>query len=263
MLIILLLISLALSQYIVKHLSNHLAIENVTSLIVAIFLSTVSINAQTVIRMEPIRGVYAMPCEVNGLSLRFILDTGASNVSISLTEALFMVKNGYLAEEDLRGTQYYQLANGDITEGTEILLREITIGKLKLYNIKASIVHDLSAPLLLGQSALRKLGKIEFDYATNTLTIKKGPKDYTDSQSNTYHQTDHEYARYHKFKTTFDKPPFDLPLRDQPGLAGRELYKCPQNATIYVIDNSGEEYFKVYVDGYTGYLRNYWLKRKR
>jgi predicted aspartyl protease len=75
-----------------------------------------------------------MPCLVNGLKLNFIFDTGASDVSISLTEASFMLKNGYLKESDIKGTEYYSFANGDIAEGTTILLREVDIKGIKLYN---------------------------------------------------------------------------------------------------------------------------------
>ena len=121
--------------------------------------------------MEKKGGVYFIPCKVNGLSLNFIFDTGASDVSISLSEAIFMLKNGYLLSSDLGETQYYQIANGDVAEGTKIIIRKLEIGNKALYNVSASIVHNASAPLLLGQSALKKLGKYSFDYSTNTLII--------------------------------------------------------------------------------------------
>ncbi|HBH49489.1 MAG TPA: hypothetical protein DDX98_12655, partial [Bacteroidales bacterium] len=133
--------------------------------------------------MEKKGGVYIMPCSVNGLKLNFIFDTGASDVSISLTEALFMLKNGYLSENDITGTEYYSIANGDIAEGTTILLKEVEIAGLKLYNVKASIVHNIDAPLLLGQSALSKLGRIEFDYSNNTLYINQN---FSSTEKNKY-----------------------------------------------------------------------------
>ena len=37
-------------------------------------------------------GIYTIPCEVNGLKLRFVFDTGASDVHLSLVEAAFMLK---------------------------------------------------------------------------------------------------------------------------------------------------------------------------
>lgn len=118
-----------------------------------------------------ISGTYEIPCKVNGLKLKFIFDTGASNVSISLTEALFMLKNGYLSEEDIKGKEYYSIANGEIQEGTSILIKRLEFEGLVLKDIEASIVHNLGAPLLLGQSALRKLGKIQIDYTNDTLSI--------------------------------------------------------------------------------------------
>ena len=94
-------------------------------------------------------------------------------MSISSTEALFMLKNGYLTENDIVGTQKYMIANGDIEEGTTIIIRKLEFGGLLLQNVNASIVHELKAPLLLGQSALQKFGKIIIDNEKKTLTILK------------------------------------------------------------------------------------------
>lgn len=139
-----------------------------------IFLSLTvfsALQAQTEIEMHYQNGVYYIPCKVNGLQLNFIFDTGASDVCLSLTEAVFMLKNGYLSEDDLQGSSYYTIANGEVAEGTIVILRELQIGNFILYNVKASIIHNLDAPLLLGQSALSKLGKFNFDYSNSRLTI--------------------------------------------------------------------------------------------
>lgn len=125
-----------------------------------LFLFVISLQAQVKIKMQQEGGVYTTPCTVNGLKLQFIFDTGASNVSISLSEAIFMLKNGYLNEADLHGSSYSQLANGEIVKNTTVNIRELEVGGIKLENIQAIIIHELSAPLLLGQSAIQKLGKI-------------------------------------------------------------------------------------------------------
>ena len=220
--------------------------------------------------MEKVGGVYMMPCKVNDLRLRFIFDTGASDVSISLTEAMFMLKNGYLSENDFKGKEYYRIANGEIAEGTEIILRKVTIGDLELSNVKASVIHEMDAPLLLGQSALSKLGKIEFDYSNNTLTIN-GSSNEDSSYGITKNTKAHNYsdpgnAYYsgnYKFRTWLRNPPIELPLRTQPKTDADVIYKCPKNARVYVIDNSNEFYFKVYVNGHIGYLSSYWLLKKK
>lgn len=113
--------------------------------------------------MENVSGVYMVPAKVNGLPLKFIFDTGASEVSISLTEAIFMAKNGYLDESDIVGTSFAQLADGSVTENTRINFKSIEIGELKIHNVSATIIHNSDAPLLLGQSAIKRLGRIEFD----------------------------------------------------------------------------------------------------
>lgn len=121
--------------------------------------------------MEQSDGIYYIPCTVNGMPLKMIFDTGASDVSIALPEALVMVRNGTLTENDIFGTTRYMLANGQITEGTEIILRQIEIGNLILRDIKASVVHEMDAPLLLGQSVLERFGNISINNNNKTLTI--------------------------------------------------------------------------------------------
>lgn len=135
------------------------------------FLLSQNSQAQKVIKMQSEGGVSIIPCKVNGLNLKFVFDTGASNVSISLTEALFMLKNDYLSSDDIIGKEKYKDANGAISEGVKINLKEIEIEGIKIYNVEASIVKNQKAPLLLGQSAISKLGQIQIDLRNNTLTI--------------------------------------------------------------------------------------------
>lgn len=116
-------------------------------------------------------GVCKVKCAINGLPLHFIFDTGAADVSISSVEATFMAKNDFLSFSDIIGKQNYQTADGNITEGTIINLKDVKLGSLHLNNIKASVVRNQAAPLLLGQSVLSKLGKIEIDNTKKVLRI--------------------------------------------------------------------------------------------
>lgn len=116
-------------------------------------------------------GVCKVKCSINGLPLHFIFDTGAADVSISSVEATFMAKNDYLSSADIIGKQNYMTADGNITEGTVVNLRDVKLGSLHLNNIKASVTRNQVAPLLLGQSVLSKLGKIEIDNTKKVLRI--------------------------------------------------------------------------------------------
>lgn len=139
---------------------------------ILLLANVLSASGQIVVEMTPMGNVYSLPGKVNGLELNFIFDTGASDVSLSMAEAIFMVKNGYLVEDDFIGVSYSQIANGDIVENMDVVLREVEIAGIKLHNVTASISNTLEAPLLLGQSAIQKLGPIQLD--GNKLIIQNG-----------------------------------------------------------------------------------------
>ena len=116
-------------------------------------------------------GVNKVDCTINGLPLNFIFDTGASIVTISQVEANFMFKNGYLTAQDILGKRRYETADGTIGVGTEINIRHINFGGVELTDVRASVVGTQKASLLLGQSVLKRLGKIEIDNERRVLKI--------------------------------------------------------------------------------------------
>jgi predicted aspartyl protease len=85
-----------------------------------------------------------------------------------------MLKNDYIKPADIIGAARYVDANGDITEGTVVNLRRVNFGGLELDNVRASVVRNQKAPLLLGQSVLGRLGKIEIDNTNRKLKITQG-----------------------------------------------------------------------------------------
>lgn len=118
-------------------------------------------------------GVYFLYAEVNEVPMKFIFDTGASTISMSLTEAQFLYKQSLLTDEDFKGTVNFQDANGCISEGLIVNLKKVKIGDVVLRDVSASIVGNQEAPLLLGQSALKRLGRISIDYQANQLIIEQ------------------------------------------------------------------------------------------
>jgi clan AA aspartic protease (TIGR02281 family) len=121
-------------------------------------------------------GTYEIKCQINELPLNFLFDTGASDISISQTEVDFMLKNGFLNKTDVLGSQNYEYANGAIEVGTRIILRKVNLGGFILRNVSASVVLNKKAPLLIGQSALGKYGKIIIDNDKKTITISHQKK---------------------------------------------------------------------------------------
>ena len=121
-------------------------------------------NGRIVIRMKKENGVYYIPVKINGTEMDFIFDTGAGLISISFLEASFLYKQGKITKDDILGSDNFQDATGNITEGAIINLREVTIGGRTIYNIRALVTDNVNAPLLLGQTALGQFGKITIDY---------------------------------------------------------------------------------------------------
>lgn len=124
-------------------------------------------HAKVYMRKE--NGVFLVPITVNGLNLDFIFDTGASSICLSSVEAMVMLRQGKISQEDIVGQQQFMDATGGISVGTVIRLRTVEIGGIELTDVKATVVDNIQAPLLLGQTALEKFGKVIIDYNNNTI----------------------------------------------------------------------------------------------
>ena len=129
-------------------------------------------SGKLTIPMKEKNGVYEIPVLINGSNMNFIFDTGASDITISAVEAMFLIKQGTLSEEDIIGVEQYQIADGSISEGTVINLKSIQLGDKKIYNVKASVVNNINAPLLFGQSALSQFGRVSIDYHNNLIIFE-------------------------------------------------------------------------------------------
>ena len=110
-------------------------------------------------------------CKINDLPMQFVFDTGASDVSMSMVEASFMMKNGYLSKSDVVGSTKFSDALGNVSEGTIIVLKKVQFGDVELDNVRASVVRNQKAPLLLGQTVLSRAGKIEIDNQKKVIKV--------------------------------------------------------------------------------------------
>lgn len=105
-----------------------------------------------------------LPIKINGIGLDMIFDTGASSTCITVAEAQYLYDKGLLSEDDMLNVQVYQTADGNISVGLRVVLREIVIGEsIRMSNVEALVVEDQQAPLLLGQSVLRNFREVSVD----------------------------------------------------------------------------------------------------
>ena len=121
-----------------------------------------------------------VPCEVNGLRLKFVFDTGAAKVSLSQSMAEFMIENDYLSADKIHDTGTVTQADGSSFTVYYVTLDRINIGGCVLSNVEAIITPYQNAPLLLGQSAIQKLGRISIK--DNYLIIEKDEATYVGNE---------------------------------------------------------------------------------
>lgn len=163
----------------IKDLKRNNMIRRVV-FVIAIIILSVDSTAQKVIQMENVNGVYRIACSVNGAKMKMIFDTGASSVSLSETMANFLYDNGYISDEDVLGTSKSRTADGTIHDNVVINLKDIEISGLHIKNVKAVVISGQNAPLLLGQTAIQKLGSITIE--GNRLIINDAVGNLSDAQ---------------------------------------------------------------------------------
>lgn len=170
-------------------------------------------KAQTLIQMEEYGGVYRIPCKVNGAKMKLIFDTGAEKVCLSLSMANYLYDNDYITEEDIVGSGTSTVADGSIVDHIKIIIKDIEIEGVHLRNVEAVVIDGQNAPLLLGQSALRRLGK--YTISGNTLILgtnnSSSQKELTDDEldqlveeANNAYFDDAYYIALEKYKILYD-----------------------------------------------------------
>ncbi|ODS24319.1 hypothetical protein AB835_04490 [Candidatus Endobugula sertula] len=95
-------------------------------------------------------GHYWVPGNVNGVSIRFVVDTGATNISISVSMAkhlgLDYKKGGLVSVVTANGT----------TQARIVTLKKVSVGSITQHQVRAAVMIDDSLPVaLLGNSFLR------------------------------------------------------------------------------------------------------------
>lgn len=99
-----------------------------------------------------------------------IFDTGASYTQITLNEANYLYNENVLTADDILGTEKFGDANGDITESMVVNIKKLELGEnLYATNVKAVVVENANAPLLLGQSVLNELPQYTIDNVNHVI----------------------------------------------------------------------------------------------
>ena len=115
---------------------------------------TVAGDAVTLVKRAD--GHFVVEAEVDGVSVRFMVDTGASDVVLRPADARRL---GYDAES-LSFTRRYQTANGTVW-GAPVVLGRVAIGPIAVSDVGASVNGAPMGLSLLGMSFLDRLSGYE------------------------------------------------------------------------------------------------------
>jgi clan AA aspartic protease (TIGR02281 family) len=128
-------------------------------------------------------GSYLVPVVINDkISLNFVLDTGATEVSIPEDVYSTLKRAGAVAKGDLLSSAEYELADGTTRAAQRFRIRSLRIGELELRDVVASISPS-GASLLLGQSFLERLPSWSIDNKRHLLVL--GEPVASDEDTNT------------------------------------------------------------------------------
>lgn len=113
--------------------------------------ASLAADNEVIIRKDT-NGHFLLNAYVNGSKIRFLVDTGASDVILSKADARTAGINLKAIDYSLR----YRTANGEV-EAAPVTLRDIRIGQLRVLDVDASVNSAPMGVSLLGMSFLERL----------------------------------------------------------------------------------------------------------
>jgi clan AA aspartic protease (TIGR02281 family) len=129
-------------------------------------------NGATEIPLQNLNGVFIIPVSINGiLTLNFLIDSGATDVSLPADVVLTLIRTGSLRDTDFLGQKTYRLADGSTVPSQTFRIRTLTIGDRKIENVTGSVA-DVKGSLLLGQSFLSRFRSWSIDNQRHVLVLE-------------------------------------------------------------------------------------------
>lgn len=111
-----------------------------------------ALNGDSLIPLERNGGVMVVPVIINGsIELKFIVDSGAADVSIPADVFSTLVRAGTIDATDYIGNVTFSLADGSTVPSARFRIRKLRIGGREIVNVEGNIANP-KGPLLLGQS---------------------------------------------------------------------------------------------------------------
>ena len=115
---------------------------------------------------------FSVPVLINNtITLKFLVDSGASDVSVPADVVSTLLRTGTLTDSDFLGLQTYTLADGSKVPSQTFRIRSLKVGDRVMENVTGSVA-GVNGSLLLGQSFLGRFKSWSINNADHTLVLE-------------------------------------------------------------------------------------------
>jgi clan AA aspartic protease (TIGR02281 family) len=129
-------------------------------------------TAMTGVPLKTNGNTLLVPVELNGtMTLDFVIDSGASDVSIPADVFSTLKRTSSVKLSDLTGQQTYVLADGSKVQSVTFIIRSLRVGNILLKDVRGSVAPS-QASLLLGQSFLERFKSWSIDNTKKELFLE-------------------------------------------------------------------------------------------
>lgn len=143
-----------------------------SSEIPAVNKSTETVSSARSVPMQRRGGTYVVPVLINNaITLDFIVDSGAADVSIPADVVLTLMRAGTIRKTDFLGNETYVLADGSKMPSPTFTIRSLKVGDQILENVKGDVA-SVKGSLLLGQSFLSRFKAWSIDNTNHALMLE-------------------------------------------------------------------------------------------
>jgi predicted aspartyl protease len=123
------------------------------------------------VQLQRRRGILVAPVLVNDrVTLDFIVDSGAADVSLPAGVMQALIRAGTISEADFLGTETFQFGDGKSMSSKTYRIRSLKVGDKVVENVTASVAPTDSS-LLLGQTFLSRFKSWSIDNRRQLLVL--------------------------------------------------------------------------------------------
>jgi predicted aspartyl protease len=152
-----------------------------SALAAALYVGQCRAGNAEIVPMVSDGGTFRVPVTINGqLTLKFVIDSGAADVSVPADVVMTLHRTGTLTDADFLGRQTYQLADGSTVPSQQFVIRSLKVGDQTLENVVGSVA-PVAGSLLLGQSFLSRFNTWSIDNRRQALILGSLPNNDTQS----------------------------------------------------------------------------------